>query len=379
MTMQSTTPLICYQSALDAGEFQPDDVQKQAVTRLDAIYQQLVAAKPADLAENRGWLGRLLKKTANKTAQRPVQGLYMWGGVGRGKTWLMDLFFHSLPGDRKMRLHFHRFMLRVHQELTQLQGQVDPLEIIADHFKQETDVLCFDEFFVSDITDAMLLATLLQALFARGITLVATSNIPPDNLYRNGLQRARFLPAIALINQYCDVMNVDAGIDYRLRTLTQANLWLTPEAGQTSTELDEAMHVMFGKLAGQAGEQAPVLEVNHRPLQAIASADGVLAVEFHTLCEEARSQLDYIALSRLYHSVLLHNVPVMHSDQENAARRFLALVDEFYERRVKLVVSAEVAMFEIYRGERLKFEYQRCLSRLQEMQSEEYLASEHLP
>ncbi|CAK8742381.1 Cell division protein ZapE [Sodalis praecaptivus] len=156
----------------------------------------------------------------------------MWGGVGRGKTWLMDLFYRSLPGERKLRLHFHRFMLRVHEEMTHLQGHQDPLEIIADGFKTETDVLCFDEFFVTDITDAMLLGTLMQALFARGITLVATSNIPPDDLYRNGLQRARFLPAIELIKRHCEVMNVDAGIDYRLRTLTQANLWLTPSAAR---------------------------------------------------------------------------------------------------------------------------------------------------
>jgi cell division protein ZapE len=269
-------------------------------------------------------------------------------------------------------------MLRVHEELTQLQGQEDPLEVIADRFKAETDVLCFDEFFVSDITDAMLLATLLQALFARGITLIATSNIPPDLLYRNGLQRARFLPAIDLIKEYCDVLNVDAGIDYRLRTLTQANLWLSP-AGEETTD---AMHSMLGKLTGNhsgSAETKPVLEVNHRPMQAIAAVDGVLAVEFHTLCEEARSQLDYIALSKIYHSVLLHNVPVMGADSENAARRFLALVDEFYERHVKLVISAAVPMFEIYQGERLKFEYQRCLSRLQEMQSEEYLKLPHLP
>jgi cell division protein ZapE len=221
----------------------------------------------------------------------------------------------------------------------------------------------------------MLLATLLQALFARGITLVATSNIPPDELYRNGLQRARFLPAIALINDYCDVMNVDAGIDYRLRTLTQAHLYLTPLDGQTRETLDR----MFIKLAGKAGEEAPVLQVNHRPLQAIRAVDGVLAVDFHTLCEEPRSQLDYIALSRLYHSVILYNVQVMGPLKENTARRFLALVDEFYERHVKLVIAAEASMFDIYQGERLKFEYQRCLSRLQEMQSEEYLKLPHLP
>ncbi|HFZ1896810.1 TPA: cell division protein ZapE [Serratia marcescens] len=375
--MQALSPLSRYQQALDAGEYQADEVQRRAVTQLDRIYQAL-RQKPAANAPAgglRGKLSRLLGKGGDTAPQRPVQGLYMWGGVGRGKTWLMDMFFHSLPGARKMRLHFHRFMLRVHEELTELQGRENPLDIVADGFKAETDVLCFDEFFVSDITDAMLLATLLQALFARGITLVATSNIPPDDLYRNGLQRARFLPAIDLINEYCDVMNVDAGIDYRLRTLTQAHLYLTPLNDQTREALDR----MFVKLAGKAGEDAPVLQINHRPLQAIRSVDGVLAVDFHTLCEEARSQLDYIALSRLYHSVILYNVRVMGPLKENTARRFLALVDEFYERHIKLVIGAEASMFEIYQGVQLKFEFQRCLSRLQEMQSEEYLKLPHLP
>lgn len=375
--MQAQSPLSRYQQALDAGEYQADAVQRQAVTQLDHIYQALqqTPAVSAPVGGLRGKFNRWLGKSGETAPQRPAQGLYMWGGVGRGKTWLMDMFFHSLPGDRKLRLHFHRFMLRVHEELTELQGQENPLEIIADGFKEQTDVLCFDEFFVSDITDAMLLATLLQALFARGITLVATSNIPPNDLYRNGLQRARFLPAIDLINQYCDVMNVDAGIDYRLRTLTQAHLYLTPLDEQTRQTMDR----MFVKLAGKEGEAAPVLQINHRPLQAIRAVDGVLAVDFHTLCEEARSQLDYIALSRLYHSVILYNVRVMGPLKENTARRFLALVDEFYERHVKLVIAAEVSMFDIYQGERLKFEYQRCLSRLQEMQSEEYLKLPHLP
>ncbi|MBW5811864.1 cell division protein ZapE [Yersinia kristensenii] len=375
--MQPSSPIALYQQAIDAGDYQSDDVQRRTVARLDTLYQALNQRQSAPVVNMgiRAQLGRLLGRRAPKMPIRPAQGLYMWGGVGRGKTWLMDMFFHSLPGERKLRLHFHRFMLRVHQELTTLQGHENPLEIIADGFKAQTDVLCFDEFFVSDITDAMLLATLLEALFARGITLVATSNIPPDDLYRNGLQRARFLPAIELIKQYCDVMNVDAGIDYRLRTLTQANLYLTPLNPQT----EQAMEDIFVKLAGKEGERAPVLEVNHRPLPAICSAQGVLAVDFHTLCEEARSQLDYIALSKLYHTVLLHNVHKMATRDENTARRFLALVDEFYERRVKLIIAAEASMFEIYCGERLKFEYQRCLSRLQEMQSEEYLSLPHLP
>ncbi|WLS79400.1 cell division protein ZapE [Erwinia pyri] len=375
--MQTLSPLTLYQQALDKGEFQPDDVQREAMTRLDGIFQALTQVEPHPAPAGKGLFGKLNKLLGKGQtgSPAPVRGLYMWGGVGRGKTWLMDLFFQSIPGERKQRLHFHRFMLRVHQELTELQGQSDPLQIVADRFKSETDLLCFDEFFVSDITDAMLLGTLMEALFARGITLVATSNIPPDDLYRNGLQRARFLPAIEMIKQHCDVMNVDAGIDYRLRTLTSAHLWISPLNETTDKEMDR----MFIALAGQARGEKPVLEINHRSLATQGMAEGVVAMDFLTLCGEGRSQHDYIELSRRFHSVLLYNVPVMIYKTEDQARRFLALVDEFYERHVKLVVSAEASLYEIYQGSRLKFEYQRCVSRLQEMQSEEYLRLKHLP
>ncbi|QMJ05246.1 AFG1 family ATPase [Citrobacter freundii] len=373
--MQSFSPTSRYLQALNDGSHQPDNVQQEAVNRLDIIFQELTAPTRPALQES-GLIARFSKFLGKRepTESTPVRGLYMWGGVGRGKTWLMDLFYHSLPGTRKQRLHFHRFMLRVHEELTALQGQSDPLDVIADRFKAETDVLCFDEFFVSDITDAMLLGGLMKALFARGITLVATSNIPPDDLYRNGLQRARFLPAIEAIKQYCDIMNVDAGVDYRLRTLTQAHLWLSPLNDETQRQMDK----LWLALAGSKSEHAPTLEINHRPMQTLAVENQTLAVSFTTLCVDARSQHDYIALSRLFHTVLLSDVPVMTSLMESEARRFIALVDEFYERHVKLVVSAAVPLYEIYRGERLKFEFQRCLSRLQEMQSEEYLKREHL-
>jgi cell division protein ZapE len=375
--MQSLSPTSRYLTALKEGSHQPDDVQKEAVTRLDTIYQQLIAEQEPAAQQSGGLMAKFSKLLGKRdsASREPVRGLYMWGGVGRGKTWLMDLFYHSLPGERKQRLHFHRFMLRVHEELTSLQGQSDPLEIVADRFKAQTDVLCFDEFFVSDITDAMLLGGLMKALFARGITLVATSNIPPDELYRNGLQRARFLPAIEAIKQFCDVMNVDAGIDYRLRTLTQAHLWLSPLNEQTTQQMDK----LWLALAGAARSHAPELEINHRPLATLGVENQTLAVSFATLCVDARSQHDYIALSRLFHTVMLFDVPVMTTLMENEARRFIALVDEFYERHVKLVVSAAAPLHEIYQGERVKFEFQRCLSRLQEMQSEEYLKREHMP
>ncbi|MBS5775489.1 MAG: AFG1 family ATPase [Enterobacter cloacae] len=375
--MQSLSPTSRYLTALKEGSHQPDDVQKEAVTRLDTIYQQLIAEKEPVAQQSGGLMAKFSKLLGKRdsASREPVRGLYMWGGVGRGKTWLMDLFYHSLPGERKQRLHFHRFMLRVHEELTSLQGQSDPLEIVADRFKAQTDVLCFDEFFVSDITDAMLLGGLMKALFARGITLVATSNIPPDELYRNGLQRARFLPAIEAIKQFCDVMNVDAGIDYRLRTLTQAHLWLSPLNEQTTQQMDK----LWLALAGAPRSHAPELEINHRPLATLGVENQTLAVSFATLCVDARSQHDYIALSRLFHTVMLFDVPVMTTLMESEARRFIALVDEFYERHVKLVVSAAAPLHEIYQGERVKFEFQRCLSRLQEMQSEEYLKREHMP
>lgn len=375
--MQTMSPLALYQQALENGEYQADDVQRVAMTRLDGIYQALTRISPPAAAVSGGLFGKLNKllgKSKNDV-QTPARGLYMWGGVGRGKTWLMDMFFRAIPGERKQRLHFHRFMLRVHQELTELQGQSDPLQIVADRFKAETDLLCFDEFFVSDITDAMLLGTLMEALFSRGITLVATSNIPPDDLYRNGLQRARFVPAIEMIKQHCEIMNVDAGIDYRLRTLTSAHLWMTPLGEETSREMER----MFVALAGKPRKHHEPLEINHRQLPTLGMAEGVLAMSFLALCGEGRSQHDYIELSRRFHSVLLYDVPVMIYKTEDQARRFLALVDEFYERHVKLVVSAETSLYEIYQGTRLKFEYQRCVSRLQEMQSEEYLRLPHLP
>lgn len=374
--MQSLSPSSRYLNALKEGSHQPDNVQKEAVNRLDAIYQQLIAQE-APAAQSGGLLSRFSKLLTRRetAAPEPVRGLYMWGGVGRGKTWLMDLFYQSLPGMRKQRLHFHRFMLRVHEELGALQGQTDPLETIADRFKAETDVLCFDEFFVSDITDAMLLGGLMKALFARGITLIATSNIPPDELYRNGLQRARFLPAIEAIKQHCEVMNVDAGVDYRLRTLTQAHLWLSPLGEETAQQMDK----LWLALAGEKRASSPALEINHRPLPTMGVANQTLAVSFTTLCVDARSQHDYIALSRMFHTVMLFDVPVMTPLMESEARRFIALVDEFYERHVKLAVSAAAPLFDIYKGERLKFEFQRCLSRLQEMQSEEYLKREHMP
>jgi len=288
---------------------------------------------------------------------------------------LVDTFFECLPFERKIRIHFHRFMHRVHDELKSLKGESDPLTIVADTFAKEAKVICFDEFFVSDITDAMILGTLMQELFARGICLVATSNIIPNELYRNGLQRARFLPAIDLLNQNCRIVNVDSGVDYRLRTLEQAEIYHYPLDDNATQDLIK----YFGLLAPEVGGSGRPIEIEGRDIPSLQDADGVVMFEFRALCAGPRSQTDYMEISRCYHTVLVANVEQMGRDLDDIARRFIAMVDEFYERNVKLIISAAVPMEDLYTHGQLEFEFRRCLSRLKEMQSHDYLATQHLP
>ncbi|OCH14108.1 cell division protein ZapE [Aliivibrio sp. 1S128] len=366
------TPLEKYNLDLQQDNFHHDNAQQQAVEHLDELYRRLTEPKVPLTDVKKTWRHIFRKKEPQQVV--PEKGLYFWGGVGRGKTYLVDTFYDALPTERKMRVHFHRFMQRVHDELGELKQQADPLLIVADKFKQETDIICFDEFFVSDITDAMILATLLEALFERGITLVATSNIIPQDLYRNGLQRARFIPAITLIEQHCQIVNVDSGIDYRLRTLEQAEIYHFP----LDSFAQQNMLDYFHRLTSETEHEEKEIEINHRILPVNAEGDGVVHFEFISLCESARSQHDYIELSRLYHTVLLSNVKVMGELNDDAARRFIAMVDEFYDRNVKLIISAEVQLADLYQNGRLTFEFKRCQSRLIEMQSHEYLAKEHL-
>ncbi|WP_182019244.1 cell division protein ZapE [Vibrio diabolicus] len=365
------TPLQQYQKDIAEHGFQRDEAQYQAVVALDKLYHAIVEFQSAPVPQLSKWQKLMGKKI---DMPEPPKGLYFWGGVGRGKTYLMDAFFDALPTQRKMRVHFHRFMYRVHDELKLLGDVENPLAKVADKFKEEADVVCFDEFFVSDITDAMILATLLQEMFKRQMLLVATSNIEPQNLYRNGLQRARFLPAIDMILARCDVLNVDSGVDYRLRTLEQAEIYHYPLDEQANINLNK----YYQQLTGERQIVAHQIEVNHRQLEVIEASDGVLHASFAQLCQTARSQNDYIELSRIYHTVLLADVQQMNRKIDDAARRFIALVDEFYERNVKLIISAEVPMEDLYTEGQLEFEFKRCLSRLTEMQSHEYLAREHL-
>ena len=360
------TPWQKYQQDLQREDFVYDAAQENAVRHLQRLFDDLTAQKPAA----RGWFSKLF----NKNSTAPIKGLYFWGGVGRGKTYLVDTFYEALPGTRKMRVHFHRFMHRVHEELQKLDKTANPLEVVADIFNAETDIICFDEFFVQDITDAMLLGGLMEALFARGIVLVATSNIIPDELYRNGLQRARFLPAIALVNANTEIVNVDSGIDYRLRTLEQAEIFHSPLDEQADKNLFE----YFDKLSPEPGKLDHPIEIEGRMIKTRKVADCIVMFDFSQLCETARSQVDYMEISRLYNTVILSNVKQLGQNNDDAARRFIALVDEFYERHVTLIISAEKPITELYTQGNLNFEFRRCISRLQEMQSLEYLAREHL-
>ncbi|MGE5625703.1 MAG: cell division protein ZapE [Bacillota bacterium] len=353
-----------YAAALLYQGFERDPAQQRAVTAFEDLHGRLLAAPSPTF-----W------QTLLRREPPPVKGLYLWGGVGRGKTWLMDGFYETLPPEDKLRLHFHRFMREVHAELKKLGGRRDPLRRVAEHFRARARVICFDEFYVSDITDAMLLGRLFQQLFARGLTLVATSNVPPDELYKSGLQRERFLPAIKLIKTHCQVMDVDGGTDYRLRHMRGGDLYCVP----AGAEADARLEAVFTGLTGHHPPRIGLLTVNERPIPVRRYVDGVAWFGFDALCETARSQDDYIEIARSFHTVLLSGVPIFGADTEDAARRFIALVDEFYDRRVKLALTAAAAPEKLYAGKRLAFEFQRAASRLAEMQTKEYLSLPHLP
>lgn len=359
------TPLEHYQADLKRDDFSEDEAQAQAVAKLNRLYKKL--AKP----QKKSLLAKLF--TSDK-AREPVRGLYFWGGVGRGKTYLMDIFFDSLPFEEKMRLHFHRFMRRVHADLRKYDGEKNPLEKVADGIASEARVLCFDEFFVTDITDAMILANMLKALFDRGVTLVTTSNIVPDELYKDGLQRSQFLPAIELLKKHTEVVNVDSGVDYRLRTLERLELYHSP----WDSDAKNIMNNSFERLVPDADEieRETSIEIEGREINVVAFAEDVIWFDFYAVCDGPRSQNDYIELACEFHSVLIGNVPVF-DKQDDLARRFINLVDEFYDRNVNLILGAEVELENLYKEGRLAFEFQRTRSRLLEMQSKEYLGRAH--
>jgi cell division protein ZapE len=347
-----------------------DPAQLRALAVLERVGREL-ASRPQP-RRRPGILARLLPQTA---APAPIRGAYLWGGVGRGKTFMMDLLFESLPFDDKVRYHFHRLMNRVHGRLKTLHDKQDPLAMVARELAGEARIICFDEFYVSDIADAMLLARLLAALFEQGVTLVATSNSAPQDLYRGGLQRQRFLPAIDLIRQHAEIVHVDGLTDYRLRVLEAAEIWHAPLDPMTDQNLEQ----YFRSMAPDRGTEDETLDVLGRPIATRRRAEGIAWFDFEALCAGPRSQEDYIEIARWFQTVIVSDVPRLDEEHENEARRFIALVDEFYDRRVKLIVSAAEPIGRIYVGTRLGREFERTRSRLLEMQSMEYLAAEHLP
>lgn len=364
------TPSQRYRDAISSGRIVADPEQERILVHLDALQQRIDSAGSAQRGTS--WLSRLLPGAKPDPG---VQGLYLWGGVGRGKTFLMDLFFESLAEPRKLRTHFHRFMQQVHQGLTRYQGQKNPLESVADDLAADARVLCFDEFFVLDIGDAMILAGLLRALFDRGLVLVTTSNIHPDGLYENGLQRERFLPAIALLKQCTEIVAMASGTDYRLRSLSQARLYHSANDPGTEAALIES----FRNLATDELDWQDNCEVDilNRRIAARHCAGDVIWFDFQALCGGPRSAQDYVELARLFHALIVSDVPALTDQHNDLARRFINLVDALYDRRVKLILSAQVAMDRLYQGQVLAFEFQRTHSRLVEMQSRDYLGQRH--
>jgi cell division protein ZapE len=358
-----------YLRELAAHGYAADSAQSAVVDRLDELRDRLLAeAQPGPLAR---WWHKLRPR---HNGSRDTRGIYLWGGVGRGKTWLMDLFFASVPLRERRRSHFHHFMRDIHAQLRALHGRADPLELVARRMARSTRLLCLDELFVSDIADAMLLGGLLEALLRYGVMLVITSNSPPHELYRDGLQRSRFLPAIELLQRELEVISLDSGIDYRLRQLRRQPIYLDSQAPDTASRLKN----LFDELAPAHGETGTNLKISGRTLQARRRRGDVVWFDFATLCEGARSQEDYVEIAHEYRTVLLSDVPILSTpQQDNAARRFIALLDEFYDQGVKLIVSAAAPPEALYRAELLQFEFRRAASRLIEMQTEDYLARPH--
>ncbi len=350
----ATTLLARYRRDVAQPQFVADPRQEAAIGRLDMLLQAIT--RPP----RRTWLERL----AGRTTPKPLAGAYLWGDVGRGKSYLLDLFFDCVPGERKRRLHFHQFMLAVHEKRRQLGDIADPLPRIAADWAAQAQVLCFDEFQVHDIADAMLLGGLLRELLDRGVYLVVTSNRRPDDLYLHGLQRARFVPTIALLKQRLDIMEMNGPVDYRRRALHDMRRYLTPLGPAAET----GMAAAFAHLVPEHEKSGP-LRVNDRPIEVRRRGSDVAWFDFAALCRTARSAMDYLTIAERFHTVLLSDVPQLAADESEVAHRFTNLVDVLYDRGVNLIVSAAAPPGELYQGDRMAFEFQRTISRLLEMQS----------
>lgn len=360
-----------YNQQLQQENVVRDTEQQNAVKHLSKLQTEVI-----NYLQQQQTITYKIRKFLGLNTQK-LSGLYIWGDVGRGKTWLMDMFFDSFNNDpilekRKIRLHFHHFMQAIHDQLSLVGEQKNPLQLIAKTFAQRYQLLCLDEFHVSDITDAMLLYGLLETLFKEGIVLVATSNQAPDNLYKNGLQRERFLPAIKLIKQHTQTIRLNGGVDHRLRLLEKADTWyLITENSQSILE------ARFLELATCPAQRNHNIHINYRLIKTLLYTEEMVWINFQVICGHQRGSADYIEMARQFHSVFINQIPQMNDGQNDKAKRFVNMIDEFYDRNVNLLCSAATQPEEIYTGKQLAFEFQRTVSRLLEMRSYEYMQRPH--
>lgn len=362
------TPLEKYQDVLNETKFQPDAGQKAVITRFEQLYWQIVKRE----TQQKNPLSSL---TNLFVKPKTLQGIYLWGGVGRGKTWLMDLFYETLPVKNKYRLHFHRYIREIHEQLEQYKGQKNPLTLIAQQYARQYQLLCLDEFHVSDITDAMILHGLLKALMESNVILIFTSNFAPDELYKDGLQRERFIPAIELIKQHCQIQKIDDGEDHRLNAIQSTEMYFSPLNEINAQRLEDC----FQALCPCQPKHNTSLTINHRQLPTYRLADDVVWFVFEQIFNSPRAVADYIELARLFHTVIISDIPYLTANNEDKTRRFIQLMDEFYDRNVKIIISAEDIPEKLYQGGLLEFEFARTVSRMEEMKSVNYLQKPHKP
>jgi cell division protein ZapE len=358
------TPLDYYHEQVDSGAIVSDPEQLSTMQHFNRVQSDLLVE-----LNKRASVFALFHK------RKPVRGIYIWGGVGIGKTFMMDCFYHTLPFKNKMRMHFHQFMHLVHEKLTAHQGEKDPLQIIAKELSEQALILCFDELFVSDITDAMLLGRLFKALFESGVSLIATSNVMPDDLYKNGLQRSQFLPAIALLKQELDVIHIPSAMDYRLRHLKEAGVFYVP----LNRENEKRMAKSFEALThGETVETSPVI-IQDRLIKVIKRTKDVIWFEFKDICKVPRSQNDYLALTHQYRTIFISNIPAIESNEKDTICLFISLVDVLYDARMRLVISAAEPVDQLYNRGYMIMEFARTHSRLLEMQSQDYFTDDFDP
>ena len=349
-------PSLIHEELVSNDKLVDDSAQRELLVELDGLQEKVTA-------RTRSWFNK-----------KPVKGLYIYGSVGSGKTQLMDIFFQSLNTSNKVRLHFHRFMQNLHNDMNRMAKQEDPIKKIVEKLARKADILCFDEFFVEDIGDAMMLARFLDRLFEAGIPLVATSNIHPEFLYEGGLHRDRFYPAIESIKNHCKIYQLKTSQDYRLRNLEQEKIQLISGTKET----DEILSKHFNSLAQGEIKLAQTIEILGRNINTKKLSEGVAWFHFNDICEGPRSSKDYIEISKEFHTLLVSDIPLLTESKENETRRFIALIDECYERKVNLIISSEKKIKEIYSGSKLLKPIERALSRLEEMKSREFLSLPHL-